>query len=85
MYFNFEENSGGFLVPVGYKKQKTVNVGVKNIYYHIKTHQAISAKSLAEYFDTFTQRTIERWIKELKDDNKIIFKGATKTGGYFVK
>ena len=28
-------------------------------------------------------KTIERWIKKLRDENKIIFKGAPKTGGYF--
>ena len=29
-------------------------------------------------------KTIERWIKKLRDENKIIFKGAPKTGGYFI-
>ncbi len=29
------------------------------------------------------QRTIERWLKQLKDENKIEFRGAPKTGGYF--
>ena len=27
-------------------------------------------------------RTIERWLKQLKDEGKIEFKGAPKTGGY---
>ena len=31
------------------------------------------------------QRTVERWIKKLKDENKIYFKGSSKTGGYFTK
>jgi len=30
-----------------------------------------------------SQRTIERWIKQLKNENKIEFKGAPKTGGYW--
>ncbi|HAJ26057.1 MAG TPA: AAA family ATPase, partial [Syntrophus sp. (in: bacteria)] len=29
-------------------------------------------------------KTIERWIKKLKEQGKITFKGARKTGGYFV-
>jgi len=29
-------------------------------------------------------KTIERWIKKLRDDKKIVFQGASKTGGYFV-
>jgi len=32
-----------------------------------------------------TQRTIERYIKQLKDLDKIQFCGASKTGGYYVK
>jgi len=31
------------------------------------------------------QRTIERWLKQLKDQDLIEFKGATKTGGYYSK
>ncbi|MEI6314730.1 MAG: helix-turn-helix domain-containing protein [Syntrophus sp. (in: bacteria)] len=30
------------------------------------------------------QRTIERWIKKLREEGKITFSGARKTGGYFV-
>lgn len=30
-----------------------------------------------------TQRTIERWIKILKKENKTEFKGVPKTGGYW--
>ena len=28
------------------------------------------------------QRTVERWLKQLKDQQKIEFKGPPKTGGY---
>jgi len=30
-------------------------------------------------------KNIERWLKQLKNQDKIEFKGASKTGGYFVK
>jgi len=30
-------------------------------------------------------RTVERWLKQLKDEGKIEFKGSPKTGGYYVK
>jgi len=30
------------------------------------------------------QKTVERWIRELKNTNKIVFKGNSKTGGYFI-
>ena len=29
-------------------------------------------------------KTLERWVKQLREDGKIIFKGAPKTGGYQV-
>lgn len=31
------------------------------------------------------QRTIERWLKQLKAEQKIEFRGAPKTGGYYAK
>ncbi|UOG92006.1 MAG: hypothetical protein L3K52_17730 [Candidatus Thiothrix sulfatifontis] len=29
------------------------------------------------------QRTVERWLKQLKAEQKIEFRGASKTGGYY--
>jgi len=31
-----------------------------------------------------TKRTIERWIKQLKDENKVEFRGSSKMGGYWI-
>ena len=31
------------------------------------------------------RRTVERWLKQLKDDQTIEFRGAPKTGGYYCK
>ncbi len=31
------------------------------------------------------QRTVERWLKQLKDSRRIEFRGAPKTGGYYPK
>jgi ATP-dependent DNA helicase RecG len=31
------------------------------------------------------QRTVERWLQQLKNEQKIEFRGAPKTGGYYVK
>jgi len=48
--------------------------------------QAIIQKAtvMEKYFDV-TQRTIERDVKQLKDLDKIEFRGASKTGGYYIK
>lgn len=31
------------------------------------------------------KRTVERWLKQLKDQRSIEFRGAPKTGGYYAK
>ncbi|MEA3451660.1 MAG: hypothetical protein U9Q83_07120 [Bacteroidota bacterium] len=67
------------------KSNVGVNVGVNSILDYIKIHQPINTRSLSKYFDSVTQRTIERWIKQLKKEDKIEFKGASRTGGYCVK
>jgi len=30
-----------------------------------------------------TRRTIERWLKQLKENGLVEFRGAAKTGGYY--
>ena len=89
----FEEIQKGFQVTLYKSKQPHkdkkftnvgVNVGVNSVFDFIAQNQPINAKKIAEYFNV-TQRTIERYLKQLKEDNKVEFKGATKTGGYYVK
>ncbi len=64
---------------------KKVNVGVNNIYEFIKENQPVKVINIAKEFNNVTQRTIERWIKQLKEENKIEYRGSAKTGGYFVR
>jgi len=58
------------------------NVGIDKLYLIILEKPGLNAKQLNEYFDV-TLRTIERWIRQLKNENKITFKGNSKTGGYW--
>ena len=44
----------------------------------VRTGELVSALGVS-------QRTVERWLKQLKDEQKIVFRGAAKTGGYFVQ
>jgi ATP-dependent DNA helicase RecG len=90
----FEPMMGGMNVSV-YKEKLNVgvnvgvnigvNVGVKEVYEFIKINQPIKANAIAKNFSDVTQRTIERWLKQLKDEDKIEFKGSPKVGGYVVK
>jgi ATP-dependent DNA helicase RecG len=61
-----------------------INVGVNDLLRIITDNPGVNAKQFHVYFDV-TDRTVERWIKQLREENKIEFKGAPKTGGYFFK
>ena len=61
-----------------------VNGGVNDILEFIKNNPNLRAKQISDAI-IVPLRTCERYIKQLKDENKIEFKGAPKTGGYFIK
>ena len=85
----FEEFQHGFSVTI-YKKENTegvnvgVNVGVNGLLSYVQTHPGKRAGEMAIAFK-LTQRTIERWLKQLKENDEIEFRGSSKTGGYFAK
>ena len=59
-----------------------VNVGVKTLLVFIENNPGTNVLTMEKNFKV-THRTIERWIKILREENKIEFKGAPKTGGYY--
>lgn len=61
-----------------------VNEGVKSLYKLIEKNPCNRSTFFAKSLNT-SVKNIERWLKQLKDEDKIEFKGAPKTGGYFVK
>lgn len=77
----FEEFVHGFRVTV-YKEK--LNEGVKSLYELIKSKPNNRSIFFAKELST-SVKNIERWLKQLKDENKIEFKGSPKTGGYFGK
>jgi ATP-dependent DNA helicase RecG len=83
----FEEFVHGFRVII-YKEKLInndvgVNVGTNDIFQFIQKHQPINVNNIALNYQEVTKRTIERWIKQLKEENKIEFRGSKKTGGYY--
>jgi ATP-dependent DNA helicase RecG len=89
----FEEFVHGFRVVI-YKEKLInndvgvnvgVNVGANDIFQFIQNHQPINVNNIALNYQEITKRTIERWIKQLKEENKIEFRGSKKTGGYYEK
>jgi len=81
----FEEFVHGFRVVLYKEKLQNDNVGTNELYNFIKENQPIRISHIKEYFNQVTTRTLERWIKKLKDENRIEFRGSKKTGGYYVK
>jgi len=81
----FEEFVHGFRVILYKEKLQNDNVGTNELYYFIKENQPIRTLHIKEYFNQVTTRTLERWIKKLRDENKIEFRGSKKMGGYYVK
>ena len=86
----FKEMQKGFKVTL-YKQKRSensdvgINVGINELFKFIAENQPVRVSLMKEEFDTITTRTIERWIKQLKDEEKIEYRGSKKTGGYFVK
>ena len=58
-----------------------VNVGVNPLLQYIKDKPGQRAGDMSIAFSV-TRRTIERWLKQLKDQGHIEFRGAPKTRGY---
>ena len=93
MKMEFGEIQSGFLFTVRYTKQKIsllkneevnggVNGGVNEILSVIENNPGINVSTIKSLLN-IPQRTIERWINQLKKENKIEFKGVPKTGGYW--
>lgn len=57
--------------------------GINELYNFIEKNEGLSAIALHEKLNT-PLRTVQRWLKQLKDEDKIVYKGSKKTGGYFV-
>jgi len=60
-----------------------VSEGVGSLLGCIRNKPGLRIPELSEQLNV-PAKTIERWIKKLRDENRIVFKGAPKTGGYFV-
>ena len=61
-----------------------VNGGVKRLFKLIQTTPGQRAPYFSNALDT-SVKNVERWLKTLREQGLIEFKGAPKTGGYFVK
>jgi len=64
-------------------KGEGVSEGVKSLYEYIESNPG---QRVTHFEETLKKpgKTIERWIKILRDRKKIKFEGSPKTGGYYI-
>jgi len=60
-----------------------VDDGVNQVFRFIELNPNIKVKDIEKHLN-FSTRTIERYIKILKEKELVVFKGSPKLGGYFV-
>jgi ATP-dependent DNA helicase RecG len=62
----------------------SVNGGVNLLYEYIKHNPGERTNNLALGLER-PYDTVEKWIRKLKQENKIEYRGSDKTGGYYIK
>jgi predicted HTH transcriptional regulator len=75
--------SKNFMKNVFYN-ENNINGGLNELYSVIQKNHGLNARQLSQKTNT-PLRTIQRWLKQLRDNGKIEFRGSKKTGGYFGK
>ena len=64
------------------KVNEGVNEGVNSLLKTIKLHPGLRVPALAERMAT-SAKNVERWLKQLKENGLVEFRGVAKTGGYY--
>jgi ATP-dependent DNA helicase RecG len=82
----FKEFQHGFRVTIYKERLKVggVSEGVNDLLGFIKANPNLRTPQLEKHLNV-PVKTLERWLKHLKDAGKIEFRGSSKTGGYYVK
>jgi|GEM_PF-798332 len=83
--FDVQEFQGGVMATFAQKHpvspDEGVSEGVNSLMQLIRASSGLRTPALAEALHT-SPKNIERWLKQLKENGLIEFRGATKTGGY---
>ncbi|MDF1584703.1 MAG: ATP-binding protein [Methyloprofundus sp.] len=79
----FEELQKGFRVIL-YKAtaQEKADKGINALYEYIKNNSGETVSQMKERLNT-PSKTLEKWIKQPRDQSKIEYRGSKKTGGYY--
>ena len=60
-----------------------INEGINSLLTYIKNNPNQRISQIEKTLNV-PAKTLERWIKQLRNEEKIIYKGSKKTGGYFL-
>lgn len=77
-----KKNNNGLNEGLNVELIEGLNEGLKMLFYKIYYNPGCNSSQLAELIER-PQKTIERWLSELKSKELIEFRGSKKTGGYF--
>jgi ATP-dependent DNA helicase RecG len=61
-----------------------INGGINSLLAYVENNPGKKTADIGKGINIST-RTAERYIKKLRDDGKIEFRGSKKTGGYYIK
>ncbi len=65
-------------------KKAEKSEGVKSLIEYIRKNPGQRVPSISQATN-IVPKTLERWLRNLKKEEKISFKGSPKAGGYYVK
>jgi len=64
------------------RKDEGISEGINSLLIYIRNNPGKRANYISDGMN-IPAKTIERWLKALKDDRRIEFRGSNRTGGYF--
>jgi len=83
--FAAEEVGGGVLVTFRLDGgvSEGISEGISDLLDCVRRKPGLRIPELSERLHV-PAKTLERWLKQLKSEHKIVFRGSRKTGGYFI-
>ena len=82
--FEIEEAGGGIRVTFSFREgvSEGVNEGVSVFHQCIQKNPGLRLPEYSKILN-IPVKTLERWVKKLREEQKITFKGSPKQGGYY--
>lgn len=66
-----------------FSRRKKPSEGVGALYDIVRKNPGLRTQEYSKILNV-PIKTLEHWVKKMREENKINFQGATKTGGYHI-